>query len=46
MRVVVNTKKKSSLPRADRRFRRRALMIEKGSPPPMVVAWERGHRGC
>jgi len=39
-------KHSQALPRADRRFCRRAPMIERGSPPPMVVVWERGHGGC
>jgi len=36
----------SALPRVNRRFRSRAPMIEGGSPPPMVVVWERGHGVC
>jgi len=35
-----------ALPRSDRRFCHRASMIERGCPPPMVVAWERGRGGC
>jgi len=31
--------------RANRRFFCHAPMIEGRSPPPMVVAWERGHGG-
>jgi len=39
---TVSTKStKSALPRADRRCRRRATMIEGGSPLPLVVACER-----
>ena len=39
-------KHSQALPRSDRRFCHRASMIERGCPPPMVVAWERGRGGC
>jgi len=39
-------KHSQALSRADCRFRRRAPMMERGSSPPMVVAWERAHGRC
>jgi len=46
-RVTVSTKS-TRVGHAARQCRcqRREPMIEGGSPPPMVVACERGHRGC